>query len=327
MLPDLVIDGPVTWTNASSTLRVVAQHDIVFTEWAAQWTCAGDLVLQAGIRDPSHSGTIRILPAQHHHPLFVMPLRSDRTSPTIEVHCNPISRERSHKYGAGGRMFLFDLPFGDFQVKYYALVNTVEDLANLLIHARGRYSLSQNIDASQARNWHHGAGFQPLNRSRSGDYFCGELNGNGFAIFNLFIQPSGCEKHVGLFSVLYGRNEAQPAVIRNLELRNFTVAGGTHAAGLLVGSAVYARIENVLVRNSTLRTKAKKVGQVAGYAYGTSLRNVHRFNSTVQWHRPREKNLADDTAASLVCGGKILGMQDFGTTLHRCGSAPVGCVP
>jgi VCBS repeat-containing protein len=91
----------------------------------------------------------------------------------------------------------------------------------------GYYKLGADIDASATSTWNAGAGFAPIGTNTTP--FSGALNGQGFAISNLYIYRPG-EDYVGLFGYVSG----ELATVANTSLVNASITGRNYT-GALVG--------------------------------------------------------------------------------------------
>ncbi|WP_108944586.1 beta strand repeat-containing protein [Shewanella halifaxensis] len=142
-----------------------------------------------------------------------------------------------------------------------------------------------NGDLSDEPYWNAGEGWEPIGSSASG--FASTLEGNGFGIFNLFINRSSTD-NVGLFAALDG------AIIRNItfagDLLSVTgksrvaIVAGNHAtsaesqfSGLTVGGtvagvskvgAIYGHAEHFQITNSHVSTQVIGTGNYIGGLVG-----------------------------------------------------------
>ena len=117
-------------------------------------------------------------------------------------------------------------------------ISTIEQLQkiggdNASYPLNGYYVIEGNIDASATRYWNDNGtggyyGFAPVG-ANSIHPFSGTLDGQGYAIRNLFINR-GSAQYVGLFGYVSG----ELATISNVALDNATITGGSFT-GALVG--------------------------------------------------------------------------------------------
>lgn len=101
----------------------------------------------------------------------------------------------------------------------------------------GYFALSNDIDASETRNWNNGAGFRPIGTENRPFTAC--FDGRGFTIKGLYIHRPD-EDGVGLFG------DAVQSDIRNVVLEDVDITGGGFTAGL-VGITNATTIKNAHV--------------------------------------------------------------------------------
>ena len=104
------------------------------------------------------------------------------------------------------------------------LIYNVYDLQNMSKDLNGNYALANDINASETSSWNGGKGFAPVGSEDSS--FNGTLDGNGYGIFNLYIDRSN-EDNIGLFGYTDSR-----ARICELNLLINKVRGNIATAGL-----------------------------------------------------------------------------------------------
>jgi VCBS repeat-containing protein len=112
----------------------------------------------------------------------------------------------------------------------------------------GYYVLDGDIDASETRSWNGGEGFAPIGASSIP--FSGALDGQGYAISNLYINRGGSD-YVGLFGYVSG----ELATISNVDLDNATITGRNYT-GALMG-----------YNNNCLIKKCSSTGSVSANSY------------------------------------------------------------
>ncbi|MCX6897766.1 MAG: hypothetical protein NT105_03620 [Verrucomicrobia bacterium] len=103
-------------------------------------------------------------------------------------------------------------------------IATLADLQAIQNELSGHYCLVADIDASETKNWNDDKGFAPIGSANQP--FAGILDGNGYAIRNLFINR-GWEDDVGLLGVL-----SRSGQVRNLKLVDVSVSGNKYVGGL-----------------------------------------------------------------------------------------------
>ena len=94
----------------------------------------------------------------------------------------------------------------------------------------GHYVLTQDIEASQTKDWNDGAGFLPIGpriEENSTAGFSGYFDGRGFVIRGLVIyRPEG--QGVGLFGSV-----ASSGVVANVGLEGGSITGGHYVGGIV----------------------------------------------------------------------------------------------
>jgi hypothetical protein len=86
--------------------------------------------------------------------------------------------------------------------------------------ADGTYEVSNSFDCGDTATWNGGSGFAPLPE------FSGSFDGSNFEISNLYInRPS--DSNIGVFA------KASGALLKNINLTDMTVAGGSYTGGIV----------------------------------------------------------------------------------------------
>jgi hypothetical protein len=150
------------------------------------------------------------------------------------------------------------------------LVNNVYDLQDMNLFLHGNYALSQDIDASVTRSWNAAKGFEPI-KEVSGDRvhgFCGNFDGNGYTISNLYINR-GDEDQVGLFGVTDALHPGTYS-IQNLTLQKAYVLGD-HYVGSLIGELHGTLVKNISIIGTSIQGNAV-VGGIIGTAVDICLK-------------------------------------------------------
>ena len=125
-------------------------------------------------------------------------------------------------------------------------ITTCDELQAINNDLAGHYRLMNNIDCSATSTWNSGAGFIPIDDGALGDGFSGTLDGQGYAIENLYINSPN--DGAGLFSALIGG-----AAISNLTLTG-QVTGGANTAGLVGIASNGVTIDHVTVQMNVTAT-------------------------------------------------------------------------
>lgn len=129
------------------------------------------------------------------------------------------------------------------------------------------YELSQNIDCSATSTWNSNGsggyyGFDPIGDELNLGKFRGTLNGNGYAIQNLYINRPSAD-FVGLFA--YGETNSG-SIIQNLGLTNVNITGHDYT-GSIAGIATPGITDNCYATGSV--NGKNYTGGLYGYYNGT----------------------------------------------------------
>ena len=170
------------------------------------------------------------------------------------------------------KIFLFILFIFTSMVSFADIpISTIEELQKIgndpAYPLNGSYYLTNDINASDTRNWNDGKGFKPIMKMQGEEYlpFKGSFNGRGFKIKNLHIKLPEIDR-VGLFGYIEGGQ------IKNLKMDNVNIIGGSYT-GVVVGYAEFwneddpTEIENVHLTNVSLIGNIN-IGGIAGYFNG-----------------------------------------------------------
>ena len=163
----------------------------------------------------------------------------------------------------------FGLPGGEWimagtphlQMEHTTDITNVNELALTVLDPFSDYVLMNDIDASQTEAWNYASGlyngFTPIG------LFAGSLDGQGFAIRDLFVRPTNTNlESIGLFSFVHLSD------VSNLELINPVVTApgvANNKVGALSGSVIASTIDNVGVINGTVYG-IDRVGGLVGEA-------------------------------------------------------------
>ena len=146
-----------------------------------------------------------------------------------------------------------------------------------------------NINARDTRNWNQGAGFKPIGYQLGNDvlekHFIGVYDGDNFTISDLYINKSGADRIVGLFSRVTGISSTNKSVVMNLGLTNVSISvsgedRNNTTAGGIVGWAKDADIINSYT-SGTIHAAAQSwtekleggtnAGGIAGRTHGNTV--------------------------------------------------------
>ncbi len=128
-------------------------------------------------------------------------------------------------------------------------IRTCEELQAMNDAPTAHYILMQNINCSQTVTWNDGAGFTGIGLPT---YFSGSLNGNGYAVHDLYMNASGGT--LGFFRFLTG-------TVHNLGLVNVNITGTSGYVGALAGA----------ILSGSVVEQVYATGSVTGTAYNGGL--------------------------------------------------------
>lgn len=169
-------------------------------------------------------------------------------------------------------------------------IHTCQDLQDMQDDLSGNYILCNDIDCSATSTWNGGSGFIPV-----GTNFKGVLDGNGYAIKDLYI--SGTTNNVGLFKTI---NNSNTVSIKNVTLKNPNIQSTSTNVGGLVGSIFASTgsvISNSAVYGGTIKSSSFAVGGLVGGITASSGSAAVIDKSTV--------NNATITSGSNTVGGLV----------------------
>ena len=166
---------------------------------------------------------------------------------------------------------------GDGSLEDPFQVSNVTELQYMNMDLAANYTLVNDINASETRQWNDGKGFSPvLNNIDSGDFyfngtpFTGSFDGQGYTISNLYINRSS-ESHIGLFGYA-----GIGASITNLTLWN-DVNGNEYVGGL-TGRNMGTLNNCYAIGNVT--GDGKHIGGLVGWNSGTLERCYGKIDVT-----------------------------------------------
>ena len=126
-----------------------------------------------------------------------------------------------------------------------------------------QYRLAMDIDAAPTKEWDSDAGFNPI--GESGDGFVGLLNGDGFAVRDLFIDRSGND--IGLFAEI-----SNVLAVRNMGVEDADIRGGANI-GILAGGLSGGSIGRVWTTGKVVGS-GNNVGGLVGFLFNTDQSTV-----------------------------------------------------
>ena len=129
-----------------------------------------------------------------------------------------------------------------------------------------QYRLAMDIDAAPTKEWDSDAGFNPI-----GGSFTGLLNGDGFAVRDLFIDRSGNE--IGLF-----REISNVLAVWNMGVEDADIRGGANI-GIIAGGLSGGSIGRVWTTGKVVGS-GNSVGGLVGFSFNTDQSTVMMSWST-----------------------------------------------
>lgn len=170
------------------------------------------------------------------------------------------------KYGIASIIFyflynVFGMQPAKAQNSY--VIYSCADLQNMKNDVSGAYTLANDIDCAESKNWNNGKGFEPIGLGAKS--FSGILNGQGHTIDQLTIRR-GEDNFVGFFGYL-----SQNSVVKNIIIKDAVVKGNDYVGGL-VGFSFKSTIENVKVVADV--TGNNYVGGMIGLSGGSTGTNM-----------------------------------------------------
>lgn len=131
------------------------------------------------------------------------------------------------------------------------------------------------------------------------DFFDGVFDGQGHSISNFKIDATNRTYYAGLFNQV-SQYSGTNTVIKNLIVKNATVAGTSQVGVIVGGMNGNTIVENCKVYNSTVKA-VKKVGSVVGYTAGGTVKDNYAENCVIEYS---EKEASE-----------ILGYENTGSTV------------
>lgn len=170
------------------------------------------------------------------------------------------------------------------------VVNSCINLQNISLNLTASYKLIKNIDCSDTRNWNNAKGFEPIVGFLS---FSGNLNGQNYSIYNLFINRTGVNNlsNVGLFANISN------ARISNLNLRTVNIFGQGANIGGIFGSGSGNISYCSVTGNITSLGYAGNMGGIGGAFYGPAISNSYAIVNVTGFY----------TGQNGLNGGALLG--------------------
>ena len=234
-------------------------------------------------------------------------------------------------------------------------ISTIEELQKIgndpAYPLDGNYYLSNDIDASNTRNWNEGKGFDPILKIEGEEYlgFSGLFEGNGFSIKYIHIDRPENEL-VGIFGYVNG------ADIRNINLSDIQINGGKYTGGF-IGYATYdelldksTNLTNIHINNMevigkewtggmlgyssasikecSVRGIIKSEGSAAGIAGASRYAKIQNCNAIVDVYGNGASGIVGYSQTNIYecnSGGKLFGKYCGGIVYMNFNSKIVDC--
>jgi filamentous hemagglutinin family protein len=225
-LGDIIVASAITWSS-STTLTLDAYGSVDVNAHIAS-TAGGNVILRAD-NSGTDAGTV----------VFNADLGRISTSGAVSIFYNPANNPGNGTINTSS--YTTPTSYSAYvtggTLTSYMLVNNVYDLQNIQNNLTGTYALGTNIDASATANWNSNGniGFLPIGNLQN--EFTGSLNGQGFAINNLTINPNSSVAYIGLFGAIGHGGSVENLGISNISLTatNWAGSGDYAHVGALAG--------------------------------------------------------------------------------------------
>lgn len=203
-------------------------------------------------------------------------------------------------------------------------ITTCSELQEMSSALSSYYRLENDIDCSATTGWNSGAGFMPIGTNASP--FTGDLNGNGYAISDLYISRSSTD-YVGLI----GR--ANGADVYDLTLTNGNVSGRQEVGmlmGKLDGNGTVQRINYTGTTTSSSYNGGGLIGEILGgtlqYATSTNIVLINTLGSCCSYAGGVVGYLGTATVSDIYASSTVIATNSgragglFGETNGRGGT-------
>jgi len=215
------------------------------------------------------------------------------------------------------------------------LISNVTQLQDMDLNLKANYVLINDIDASETREWNNGAGFEPIANQSDNYYgkriFDGTINGNGFIIYNLFINRS-IAMHVGFIrelgyngflsnitliaSEVYCNSSVGGLVGENNgKVQNCYVTGnviGNYDVGGLIGLNDYGTVQNCFAAGNV--SGNRYVGALVGRNNHGTVQNCSASGTSYGKVIPNSSEIGTDTGGDST--GGLMGYNEG--MVHNC---------
>ena len=132
-------------------------------------------------------------------------------------------------------------------------------------------------------------------------FFDGVFDGQGHSISNFKIDATNRTYYAGLFNQV-SQYSGTNTVIKNLIVKNATVAGTSQVGVIVGGMNGNTIVENCKVYNSTVKA-VKKVGSVVGYTAGGTVKDNYAENCVIEYSEKEDSEiLGYENKGSTVSG-------------------------
>lgn len=260
---DIIVKGQINW-NHNKNLVLHTKGNIIFKE-QGMIVVSGDssVILKSGM-EPNQDTDNPTIKFEKNTPQIQVLGKG-----IVELHYNPDKGNKKYKYHNPKD---FSTHIMGHEISYM-LVNNVDDLQYITARPSGNFALSKDIDAAETKEWDDGYGFYPIgNKSYP---FSGNFDGNGYTIFNLFINRKNIDD-VGLFGVVKGVSLLSgniAASIKNLTIKNSDIFGADRV-GACIGTATIVDISDVLIKDTFVSGEEVVGGVIGSIALPISINNI-----------------------------------------------------
>ncbi len=285
---DIAINGEIEWSSDKNLIIQTRRNINLKSGGKIISKGHGSVILRAGI-EPDYGDYEKQKTSEKYlsHVSFdekhQVILSNDLAENFVEIYYNPISstENNNHKYYNSYDFRQHIVP--NKKLRSYMLVNDIYDLQAIAGYLNGAYALSQNIDASETKNWtdedNQKRGFFPIKGVNNKAPFSGTFNGNGYQIEGIFINRPN-DVNVGIFGDVSGLNFYK-AKIYDVLVKKADITGSKCVGGL-IGQATGLKLFRVEVTNSKIKQTNDSNGQTSADIAGCVFNNTHEDLSVDQ---------------------------------------------
>jgi hypothetical protein len=263
---NIIINSEIIWNYLpkkgfkKSTLILIAENNIIFTNLSNIICDGGELIIKAGLNG---FGTVIFDWPKNYKGIYAI------NDCQVNIYYNP-SQKGECKYHNPINYHNNIEPVS--AETSYMWIHDADDLNNIVCFMSKNYALSKNITVTSTI-------FEPLYILKPiRRTFAGKFDGNGFSINNLNIYMPDMDD-VGLFGIITGHSPDRLSKIKNVILNNCTVHGNNRV-GALAGSSIYTEISNIILENVIIKGNSI-VGGISGTLEHSILNECTTLNVTL----------------------------------------------